>query len=230
MELTSWKTWALCAGFGFLCSAIVSVGYKLGYGKAEAEGLAALNALKAETQEERRRAADAYGKAVAETLAKYREEVSRGDSLAERITAADTAHAEENAALKRRISNAAKKTAHPACAVGPDVVRLLNDAAGACLPDPALPGDVRAAGAAGGGGACEAPDLGLLEGVVSAPLAWTCEGKPNANGGKKKQSEVVSQADLLAWTLDYIARTRRLENRLEGWRELFTTRAEQGAR
>jgi hypothetical protein len=30
----------------------------------------------------------------------------------------------------------------------------------------------------------------------------------------------VSQEDLLAWLTDYIARTRRMEERLAGWRQL----------
>ena len=204
-----------------LAAALFTVGYRIGTDAAEAKGEAALNALRAEYQEEKRRSADAYGKAVSDALEQYRGEVARGDGLAERIATADKAHAAENAALKRRIAHAPSAAA---CIVDPDVVRMLNDAAGACLPDPALPGNVRAADPPGRAGAGAAPDLGLLEGVVSAPLAWACEGKPNANGGKKKQSEAVSQADFLAWVLDYIARTRRMEGRLEGWRALYVTK------
>ena len=209
MELTSWKTWALCVGAFFLCSLSAVYGYMAGHDKAEAEGLAALNALRAASQEEKRRTADAYGKAVADALEQYREQVSRGDDLAGKIMEADKAHAAENAALKRKISHATRDTT---CTVDPDVVRLLNNATGATgatgarVPDAALPGDARAADTAGGAGAGQAPDSRLLG-----------------------RGSHVTQADLLAWTLDYIARTRRLEDRLAGWRELFTKRAKQGA-
>jgi hypothetical protein len=207
-------------------SALFGLGLWIGSDTAEAEGLAALNALRAEYQEEKRQASDAYGKAVADALEQYRTEVSRGDVLAGQIAEADKAHAAESETLRRKIAHAAKNSD---CTLAPDIVRMLNDAAGARVPDAALPGTIRSADPPGGAGAGQAPDLGLLEGVVSAPSAWACEGKPNADGGKKKQSEVVTQTDLLAWVTDYIARTRRLEDRLAGWRELFTKRAKQGA-
>ena len=196
MTMTAAKA-ALCFALALACfGAAFMVAYNAGHDKAEAEGKAALSALRAEYQEEKRRAADAYGRAAAEALAKYRKEVARGDDLTGQILAADKAHSAETDELKRKIGHATK---NGSCTLGPDLVRMLNDASGARVPDPALPGTLCPADPADGAGAGAAPASGLL-----------------GRGG------AVSQADYLAWTLDYIARARRMEERLDGWRKLFT--------
>ena len=86
-----------------LGAALFAAGHRLGGSAAEAGGKAALNALRAEYAEEQRRTADAYGKAVADALAKYRKEVAKGVELTGKIQAADKAHAVETAALKRKL-------------------------------------------------------------------------------------------------------------------------------
>ena len=179
-------------------------GYWIGHGKAAAEGKAALNALKVEHSDEQRRAADAYGKAVADALEKYRGEVARGDALAESLTAQDKTHATETKNLRRQIANATKNST---IVLGSDVVRLLNEAAGACVPEHAVPGTVHSAGAAGTAGTGAAPCAGLLD-----------------------QFSGVTEADFVDWFLTYAQRAHWMEQRLAGWRQHFSSRPASAGR
>ena len=173
-------------------------GYQIGYGKAEAEGQAVVNALKVEQSERDRRAAEAYGKALADRLADYQDEVARGKALETKLRAQEKQYAADARKLKKRIANATKNAA---CTLEPDVVRVLNEAAGVDLPEHPLPGAACPASPSGGVGNCTAPD-----GRVLGPYSG------------------VSQADLAAWFVDYARRCRGMENRLSGWRQWYQGR------
>ena len=173
-------------------------GYQIGYGKAEAEGQATVNALKVEQSERDRQAADAYGKALAERLESYQGEVKRGKALETQLRAREKQHSAEARELRKKIGHATKNSA---LTLDPDVVRLLNDAAGVDLPEHSLSGAACAAGSAGGAGVCTAPDGRILD-----PYSG------------------VTQADLAAWFVDYAKRSRSMEYRLSGWRQWYQGR------
>lgn len=185
-----------------LCAALVLAslvgGYTHGCSVGTAKGRAELNALKAEYAAERRTAAEAYGAAVASALEKYREEVARGDSLAASLMEKDKIHTTETRTLRRQIADATKNSA---VVLGPDVVRLLNEAAGACVSDAALPGDVHTPGPDGRAAAGAAPCAGLLE-----------------------QFNGVTEADFTDWFIIYARRAQWLEERYNAWRHLFGKR------
>lgn len=185
-----------------LCAALVLAsfigGYARGCSVATTKGNAALNALKAEHAEEKRGEAEAYGEAVAKALEKYRAEVKRGDGLAISLAASEKARATETRNLRRQIADATKNSA---VVLGPDVVRLLNEAAGACVPGGAMPGDVHTPSIDGRAAAGAAPCAGLLE---------------EFNG--------VNEADFTDWFIIYAKRARWLEGRYNAWRQLFSNR------
>ena len=173
-------------------------GHQIGYGQAEAEGRAAISILKAEQSEKDRRAADAYGKALADRLADYQDEVARGNALETQLLAREKQYSAEARNLRKKIGHATKNSA---LTLDPDVVRLLNEAAGVDLPEHPLPGALCLAGPSGGAGGCAAPDGRVLD--------------PHSG---------VTQADLAAWFVDYAKRCRGMENRLSGWRQWYQGR------
>ncbi|MDR0339914.1 MAG: hypothetical protein LBH65_06530 [Desulfovibrio sp.] len=182
------------AGLAALLILALAVGaYRLGHGQAAAEGRAEINALKAAQAEEARRAADAYAKAVADALERYKNEVARADALALDLQPQDKDHARHAESLRDEIKRLAARDRN----LDPDTVRLLNRAAGAgdSIPDAALPPTLRAPGPAGKPAAGAAADAGLLAGV--------------------------SEADLVAWFTDYAARSRRMETRLSSWQRWY---------
>lgn len=172
---------------------MVALGYYMGFDHAEAKGLAAVRQLQVDHSEEKRRASDAYGKALADALGGYRAEVARADALVAEIAAQDRSHADTTQKLRRQIAHVASSST---CTLGPDTVRLLNEAAG--ISDDALYGALCAPGADGEPAACAAPDARLLEGV--------------------------SEADLVAWFVDYADRACWLESRLAGWQQWYRER------
>lgn len=189
---------------GLIAAACCS-GYVAGCTKAAAEGKAALNALMLKQAVEKRQSAEAYANVLAATQEKYRQEVARGDALAESLAAQDKAHAAETGNLRRQVANATKDST---ITLSPAVVRLLNQAAGAsgaAIPDDALPGTLCAAGLNGKAGAGAGAATGIL-----------------GRGG-------VSEADLAAWFLIYAQRTHWLEQRLAGWQRQHSERLQQNA-
>lgn len=173
-------------------------GYTHGCSVGTAKGRAELSALKAEYAEERQRNAKAYGEAVDKALEKYREEVARGDALATSLIEKDKIHTTETRTLRRQIADATKNSA---VVLGSDVVRLLNEAAGACVPWGAQHGDIHTPGADGRAAAGAAPCAGLLE---------------EFNG--------VTEADFTDWFIIYARRAQWLEERYNAWRHLFGKR------
>lgn len=173
-------------------------GYTHGCSVGTEKGRAELNALKAEYATEKRLTAEAYGKAVDKALEKYREEVERGNGLVASLKEKDAIHTTETRTLRRQIADATKNSA---VVLGPDVVRLLNEAAGACVSDAALPGDVHTPGPDGRPAAGATPCAGLLE---------------KFNG--------VTEADFTDWFIIYARRAQWLEERYTAWRHLFGQR------
>jgi hypothetical protein len=191
------KRLAFMALAALLTLALSGGAYRLGYSHATSKGQARINALKAEQAEEARRAADAYAKAVADALDRYKTEVARADALALDLQQQDKDHARHAESLRGEI----KRLAARSRTLDPDTVRLLNRAAGAGdnLPDAALPPTLCAPGPAGEPAASAATDAGLLA--------------------------KVSEADLVAWFTDYAARSRRMETRLAAWRAWWSQSA-----
>ncbi len=142
-------------------------GYQIGHGLAEAEGQAAVNILKAEQSEKDRRAADAYGKALAERLDQQKKETRRADAIAAELSADKRRFANEAAKLRRQIENAA----NPDTRFSPAFVSLFNQTTGAGISDGPLPGTCNTgvpagragAGAASGSGLCAVGEKDLLE-------------------------------------------------------------------
>ena len=167
--------------------------YNKGYVAGEAIGEAAVSALKTKHAEEKRRDADAYGKALADTLDKYKAEVARGNALAGAMIEEREQHAREAETLERRIAAVAGGGTHT---FSREFVCMLNAAAG--VHDAAVPGALCTGGADAAGTACAAFGPGLLE-----------------------QFDGVSEADLLAWFIKYADRCRSLETTVSGWQALL---------
>ena len=132
-------------------------GYQIGHGKAEAEGLAAVNALKAEQSEKDRRNADAYGKAVADARERQKKEAGRANAIAAELAADKRRLASEAAKLRRKIADAV----NPDTRFGPAFVSVFNQTTGAGIPDDPLSGTCDSGGAAGRAGTGAAPGPGL---------------------------------------------------------------------
>ncbi len=185
---------------GLLAAALCGTGYYLGHGRAEALGLAELNAFKVAREEEKRRDAETHAHALAEAMEDYQAEVARGNRLEQAINAEKVRRTKETQNLRRQIANAAKNSA---VTLSPDIVRLLNNAAGAGgIPEASLPGTLCPPGADGGTGACADPGARVLDFAG------------------------VSEADLAAWFIHYAGRCQSMEDKLSGWRELYRSRAD----
>lgn len=173
-------------------AALFAVGYGLGHGAATAKGREETLTLKVAWEEERRGHADAYGKALADSMEQYRQETERADAIAASYAESKKIHAREAEALQRRIARATNNGSHTFNA---DFVRLYNAAIG-------LSGDVLSEalctpGASGGAGAGAAAGAGRLD-----PF------------------EGVKEADLLRHLARYGRRCRGLEAQVLGWQAL----------
>ena len=171
-------------------------GYVAGCDGERAQGRAALETIKREHADAMRQSAETYAGAVTDLFADYRDEVKRADGYVTRMAANDKEHDAETRTLRRRIADA---TNGSRLVLGPDVVRMLNEAAGACVSDAAGSGTVYPSGADGGAGGSAPPCAGVLE-----------------------RFDGVSEADLTAWFLRYARRTRWLETRYAAWKALFS--------
>lgn len=161
--------------------------YGLGYTHAKNKGEAALNALKVEHEEERREAAEAYGKALAATLEKYQREVARANTLDTELTLAGKTIAAKQQELQRKIKDVTNGSTHTFSLA---FVRLFNNAIGATAPGAvSAPGGSGAAVDTGGTGTAAYP--GILAGV--------------------------SEADILAFINYYGARCQNLEAKERAW-------------
>lgn len=168
-------------------------GWAIGGGKAEAEGKAALAAHRLAVEEERRAAADSYGKALAEALAKYEQEVDRANALAARAAQERKNHEREAATLQKRIAGVTRGSTHIFSA---EFVRLYNEAIG-------LSGDALS----------EALCASLPDGSAGAGDASCLRPLDRLNG--------VREADVLEHITIYGRRCRDLENQVRGWQAIW---------
>ncbi|WP_156908067.1 hypothetical protein [Desulfovibrio cuneatus] len=177
--------------------AVLYGAYGLGYGQAEAKGLAALRLVQVEREEERRAAAEAYGKALADTLSRYQQEVATAQQAAQTLSAKNNALETQAQTLRRDIKNATAGSVHVFSA---EFVRLWNGFIGAASPTPrAVPAPGGAGGAAGGGTAGAASGAGF-PGV----------GQPAS----------VTEEDVLEFMAYYGSRCQRLESKERAWQTL----------
>lgn len=102
--------------------------YYMGYSHAEAKGDAALNALNVEREEERRAAAEEYGKALAERLEKYQREVAAAQGLASKLATEKSKLDAQVRSLKGQIHEATATSNH---VFNTHFVRLWNAFTGA---------------------------------------------------------------------------------------------------
>lgn len=151
-------------------------GHSDGYEEAEAKGKADLSALRSSY-------ADASANATATALHKLQAEADRANLIASELITTRADLSKARADINRRINHAAA-TADPACAFGPELVGLLNEAFYGLPADP-LPEGPGPGGAAGGSG-------------EAAP----------AGAGLRANASVV---DLLTWQRDLGAYVRGLE-------------------
>ena len=197
-------------GILVVCLGAVCFGaYRLGYDRAEAEGLAALRLLQVERQEERRAAAEAYGKALADTLARYQQEVAAAQQATQTLSAKNNALETQAQTLRREIKNATAGSVHVFSA---EFVRLWNGFIGAVVPAPrAVPGPGGAGGAAGAGTAGAVAGTGV-PGVGTAGRA--------AAAGSGPSPEFVTEEDVLEFMAYYGSRCQRLEAKEHAWQGL----------
>lgn len=210
-----WGVLAVCFG-GVLFGA-----YRLGYGTAEAEGLAAVRLVQVEREEERRAAAEAYGTALADTLASYQQEVAAAQQATKTLSAKNNALETQARTLRREIKNATAGSVH---VFSTEFVRLWNGFIGAVGPGPgAMPASGGAGGTAGAGAAGAAAGTGVPgvgsaggENAVVVPTDPR-EGVPARTAGRPAS---VTEEDVLEFMAYYGSRCQRLEAKEQAWQEL----------
>ena len=197
-------------GILVVCLGAVCFGaYRLGYGRAEAEGLAALRLMQVEREEERRAAAEAYGTALSDTLARYQQEVAAAQRIAQTMSAKNIALESQAQTLRREIKNATAGSVHVFSA---EFVRLWNGFIGAANPAPrAVPAPGGAGGAFGGGTAGASAGAGV-PGVGRAGRV--------ASAGSGPTPEFVTEEDVLEFMAYYGSRCQRLEAKERAWQGL----------
>ena len=197
-------------GIVVVCLGAVCFGaYRLGYGRAEAEGLAAVRLVQVEREEERRAAAEAYGTALADTLARYQQEVAAAQQATQTLSAKNNALETQAKTLRREIKNATAGSVHVFSA---EFVRLWNGFIGAVAPAPrAVPGPGGAGGAFGGGTAGVAAGAGVPGVGTAGRTASAGSGGPMAS---------VTEADVLEFMAYYGNRCQRLEAKERAWQGL----------
>ena len=207
--------------------------YRLGYGMAETEGLAALRLVQVEREEERRAAAEAYGTALADTLARYQKEVAAAEKVATTLANENSTLEAQAQTLRRQIKNATAGSTHVFSA---DFVRLWNNftgavtAAASAVPGPSGAGGVAGAGSAGAAAGAGVP--GVKTTGSGAPLGGAGvrasgdllpaqtdprEGVPARTAGRP---ESVTEEDVLEFMAYYGSRCQRLEGKERAWQAL----------
>lgn len=139
-------------------------GHFNGYAEAEAKGTAELATLRASY-------ADSSANATAMALQKLQAEAARANTIASDLTTTRAELAKARADINRRITHAAQ-TADPACAFGPELVGLLNEAFYGLPADP-LPQGPGAGGTAGRSGEAGPAGAGIrADASVADLLTW----------------------------------------------------------
>ena len=173
---------ALC----LLCGGI----YYIGYSHAEAKGEAVLNALKVEREEERRKAAEEYGKALAERLEKYQREVTAAQGLASKLATEKSKLDAQVRSLKGQIHEATATSNH---VFNTHFVRLWNAFTGADDAAATMPAPGGAGGTVGAGSTSAATYTGISG---------------------------VTEEDVLEFMAYYGSRCRNLEAKERAWIDL----------
>ena len=216
-------------GLGAMCLGA----YRLGYGKAEAEGLAALRLVQVQQDEERRAAAEAYGVALANTLARYQQEVVVAEQTAHALSVKNNALESQAQTLRREIKHATVGSVHTFSA---EFVRLWNGFTGAAASTPRTVPAPGGAGNAAGAGTTGASVGARVSGVGTAgshePLGVAGirssgesfpehtdprEGVPAREAGRLA---FVTEEDVLEFMAYYGSRCQRLEAKERAWRDL----------
>lgn len=188
--------WLKCAVLGaavlIALWLIVTGIYSAGYGKAKAEGQAALSALEARHAEQEAARWAVAAEAERAARARLQAEQARADDLAARLAQTENTLAVERRAFTKRIADATRN----APALTAASVRLYNEA----LYGPA---------GAGPGGQAGNPGH-AANGAGPAPAA----------GGRVLPEQPVTLADLLAHARDYGGWCRNLQARERAWIDL----------
>lgn len=190
--IEGWKTVVAGVAVPFVMCLLLGFAYGRGYEHGKTGGEAALHEARVDRAEEKRREAERFGKALADALAAYEAETVRVNEMVERLQEESRRHERENRAMEKRIADVAGNGAH---VFDRDFICMLNAAAGVC--DDSVPPAPASAPAAYGASPCAAFGRGLLEGF-----------------------EGVTEADLLAWFLEYADRCKLMEIQLAGWRNM----------
>ncbi|WP_027187616.1 hypothetical protein [Desulfovibrio cuneatus] len=209
-------------GILVVCLGAVCFGaYQLGFGRAEAEGLAAVRLVQVEREEERRAAAEAYGTALAETLARYQQEVAAAQRVAQTLSAKNNALETQAQTMRREIKNATAGSVHVFSA---EFVRLWNGFIGAVSPAPrAVPAPGGAGGAAGAGTASAAAGAGVPGvGTAGSGNVLTAQNDPREGvpAGVAGRLASVTEEDVLEFMAYYGSRCQRLEAKEQAWQGL----------
>ena len=221
-------------GLVLLCLGGMCLGaYRLGYGKAEAEGLAAVRLVQVQQEEERRAAAEAYGVALVNTLARYQQEVVAAEQAAQALIVKNNALESQAQTLRREIKHATAGSMHTFSA---EFVRLWNGFTGAALstprtvPTPGGAGNVAGAGTTGASAGARVSGVGTAG--SSEPLGGggirasgnlfpsqtdPQEGVPARVAGRAAS---VTEEDVLEYMAYYGSRCQRLEAKERAWRDL----------
>lgn len=170
--------------------------YHAGYGKAQAEGNAALAELKREYSDEAAKRWAEYADKEREAGERLQEEQARANALESALLETKTALASERRGFAKRIADATRNTD---CLLSADVVRLYNEA---------LYGPGPAAGAGNEDNATGAP--GLAQGV----------GTPASPGAGLLREQPVTMKDLLAHARLYGEWAREVHAIALGWNAL----------
>lgn len=186
------KTAAVILGILAALIALAIGGYLRGKAIAWLEADAVISALKVEQAEERKARADAYGKALADTLEKFRAETAWGNQVSEAYDKEKARHEKEASTLRKKIHALSRNGTRTFTA---GFVRLYNEAIG-------LSGD----------------PLSKALCAFGAPYPAGTGGA--AGAGLSEPFDGVSEADLLAHIAKYGKRCRDLEAQVKGWQTL----------
>jgi hypothetical protein len=193
--LNKWVLGALAALVA--CAIAFGVGYREGFGKADAARRVEVAELNAQTATWKAEQAKAWADAERKAREELEAAQARVNTLAAKLDRTKRESASKVRDITRRIKHA---TAGLDCAFGPEFVRLYNEAIGA-------------AGGSGDGAVPQAAD--------PAPVAGAPDAAP-AVGPGLRPVRAVTPADILANIRDFGARSQAMEAQLDALIDLAT--------
>lgn len=188
--------WLKYAALGLAAFVVLGGVYRVGYGKAEAEGVAALEELKREYSDANAARWAEYADKEREARERLQAEQARANTLEAELLQTKNTLAAERRGFAKRIADA---TRNNDCTLTADTVRLYNEA---------LYGPGRAAGGGSENSAAGAPGL--------AASAWA----PAPLGAGLLREQAVTLRDLLAHARLYGEWAREVYAIALGWNEL----------